>query len=311
LADRSKARVPRHYRLHGLTIASELEYPQLIPIASAPPDVSIVFGPVCEAVPDAAAQFRNWTALPGQMTITAFDIARFSIVGGKTITIDPLPGAAPADLVSFSLGSCMSALLQQRELLPLHASSVATEHGALLITGRSGAGKSTLVAQLTELGLPLLADDVTAIGLDEQGQVQALPGLPAMRLWQDSLTTFGKANQATLRVRDDLEKFYLSAANFCDRPLPIAGIVRLTSKREGPPEVSEPGRAEAIGLLSHHVHRKHFLRGMGLLGFAFDRTSAIARTAPMLQIVRGGHGSPPDMLARIALDWLAERKRSQ
>lgn len=308
LADSHSGGASRFYRLHGLIIASELEFPQLQEIPGRTPDVSITFGAVDDVVPDAASQFRNWAALPGLMTITAFGTARFRIAGGTDIVIDPLPGAEQADLVSFSLGSCMSALLQQRQLLPLHASSVATDRGALLITGRSGAGKSTLVAELVELGLPLLADDVTAIGLDPNGAALAFPGLPAMRLWNDALQRIGKVDEASLRVRDDLEKFYLPAATLCEGPLPLAGIIRLASKREGTPDLSEPGRADVIGLLTHHVHRKHFLQGMGLVRFAFDRTSAIARSAPFLQIVRGDTRSAPAELAQIALGWLEKRE---
>lgn len=307
LPDPSPAARYYRYSLHGLTLASELELPQLREHGEGPAMVTIAFGPVEGLQPDEASQFRNWTARPGEMVITALGTARFRVHGGNRITIDPLPGATAADLISFTLGSAMSALLQQRELLPLHASSVVTDKGALLVTGRSGAGKSTLVAELAGLGLPLLADDVTAIGSDPQGRPLAMPGLPALRLWRDALKRLGKADDGYQQVREDVDKFYLPFAETCTVAQPVQAIVRLTSKAEGPLDLTELSGADQAQWLAKHVHRKHFMPGMGLQRFAFEASVRIARYAPMLEVVRPDSGIEPAVIARAVLDWLDQR----
>jgi hypothetical protein len=288
------------YTLHGLTIDSALELPPLrAGVGRA--DVVIDYAPVAELPADDAAQFRNWAALPGRMVLTAFDTGRFEVLGGNRIAIDRFDGAVQEDLMSFTLGSAMSALLQQRGLLPLHASSVVTPKGALLVTGRSGAGKSTLVAQLVSMGFALLADDVTAIDVDADGKPVAMPGLASMRLWQDALQRLGAEAQTEARVREGLEKFYLPASVANQNAQRVFAIVRLASKSEGALEIIDLEGAEKLRWLNHHVHRKHFLPGMGLQGFAFDSTSALARHAPMIEVKRPDRGALPDVIAKAVL----------
>jgi hypothetical protein len=293
--------------LHGLTIASELELPQLRAGREGAPDAVIEFGPVEPLPPDAASQFRNWTARPQEMVITALGSARFRVTGGSRITIDALPEATQADLVSFALGSAMSALLQQRELLPLHASSVVTDAGALLVTGRSGAGKSTLVAELVGMGLPILADDVTALDFRSTDRVLARPGLPALRLWSDALIRLGKQEEAQQQVREDVEKFYLPVTTSSDSAHPVCAIVRLTSKGGGELDLRELDANDRLIWLNHHVHRKHFLPGMGLQKFAFDATIRLANEVPILEITRPDRGVAPEEIARTVLKWLADQ----
>jgi hypothetical protein len=303
----SAPRVHR-YSLHGLAIDSALALPQLRSrdhgAPDVPPDVTIAFGKVAPPPPDLAARFRNWSARPGEMIITAIGVAHFCVTAGHSIVIDPLPGARDDDLVSFTLGSAMSAVLQQRRLLPLHASSVVTPHGALLVMGRSGAGKSTLVGHLVQMGLPILADDVTAVVTGAAGHPVALPGLPALRLWDDALRDLGEAQAALHRVRQEVDKFYLPISNAALQPQPVGAILRLTSKSEGAADVVDVGKAERVVRLAKHIHRKHFLPGMGLSAFAFAATIEIAEAVPMLEIIRPDKGVPPAEISRIVLDWL-------
>jgi hypothetical protein len=295
------------YSLHGLILDSALELPQLLATKTGPADVTIAFGKVDLLPPDRASRFRNWSARPDEMVITAIGSAHFQVTGGNRIVIDRLPTATQADLISFTLGSAMSALLQQRGLLPLHASTVVTSKGALLVTGRSGAGKSTLVAELVRMGLPLLADDVTAIGSGSADRPLAMPGLPALRLWRDAFERLGETPELRRQVREDVDKYYLPILERCTAAQPICAIVRLATKAEGPLDLAELERAEQVRWLSHHVHRKHFLPGMGLQQFAFESAVRIARHAPMLQVTRPHRGVEPAEIAQSVLDWLEAR----
>lgn len=57
----------------------------------------------------------------------------------------------------------------------LHATAVAIEGRAVLITGPSGAGKSDLALRLIDRGAVLVSDDQVALTVDEAGRVLASP----------------------------------------------------------------------------------------------------------------------------------------
>jgi len=65
--------------------------------------------------------------------------------------------------------------LPPRETLTVHASTVAYEGRAVLITGASGTGKSGLALQLMALGAELVADDRTVLTRDGANLIASAP----------------------------------------------------------------------------------------------------------------------------------------
>lgn len=63
----------------------------------------------------------------------------------------------------------------------LHASAVATPHGAVAVAAASGSGKSTLALELIRRGWPLFADDTLILGR-RAGAVEAHPSGPFVNL---------------------------------------------------------------------------------------------------------------------------------
>ena len=59
------------------------------------------------------------------------------------------------------------------------------EDRVILCLGCSGAGKSTLAYSLMKCGWQLMSDDLIAITND----LEVLPGIPRIKLWQDALKT--------------------------------------------------------------------------------------------------------------------------
>lgn len=70
---------------------------------------------------------------------------------------------------------------QQASVVALHASSVLTEFGAIVLAGDSGAGKSTLTAALCDQGATLLGDEPVLVEPVDVGS-RVWPGEPALRL---------------------------------------------------------------------------------------------------------------------------------
>ncbi|OHD01554.1 MAG: hypothetical protein A2885_03050 [Sphingopyxis sp. RIFCSPHIGHO2_01_FULL_65_24] len=291
------------YRHYGFTLRSDLALPHLLPgDAAAPIDIEIRLGPIADDRLAEAMHFRNWRAEPGEILFHAFGIGRLLIAGGTSITVDREAGATDAALVSIILGTGISALLMQRRILPMHACSIASDSGAILVIGRSGAGKSTLLGGLMAAGCTMLADDVTGVTVDDAGAT-AIPAFPAMRLWTDSLSLLDRDDDDKIQVREDIEKYYVTVDRFRKDPMPVRAVVLLQS-HSGTGVLTRPvlmgNRVEA---LARYVHRKKFLRGLGLQPWGFDAVVKLAGSIDMVAIGRPATGSTPAGMADAVIEY--------
>jgi hypothetical protein len=203
------------YRVFGLKVESDIQLPELFEEKSpGAPDVSIRVGHA-GGPPDGEAGLHA----DGEALILVVNkVARYRIVGGTSVIVQPEPGVPDRNVRLFLLGSAFGALLHQRGLLPLHANAVEIDGKAIAFMGESGAGKSTLAAWFHDAGYRVLADDVCVIRFDETGRPLACPGLPRLRLWQDAINLSGRdaSNYSRSYIGDHpFDKF--------DVPVPASG----------------------------------------------------------------------------------------
>ena len=137
--------------------------------------------------------------IPGVATYYAHD--------GAEILIDPQPGAPEIDLRSYLMGSLFAAICHQRGLLPLHASAIATPHGAAAFLGSSGAGKSSVAAFLARRGHRILADDICVIDPAASRDKRVLPVAPWLKLWDSTLEAMGESSHGLLKVFAEDDKY--------------------------------------------------------------------------------------------------------
>ncbi len=304
------AQPARLYRAFGLTIRSTLPLAPIPicanePEVASPPDVTIDFGSVDPAAFGDGLRLRNWAGRPGALLFKAFEIGHFLIEDGTRITIDPHPAANLADLLSITLGTGITAMLQQRAILPLHANAIATDRGAVLTMGRSGAGKSTLLGALVAAGCTMIADDVTGVAFDETTDVpMAIPAFPAMRLWKDSLRLLGAEERVVQRVRENIEKFYLPVDRFHAEPMPIRMIVLLNSRNDVDHAPREIPVAQRVDAIYRSIHRKNFLKGLQFQQRAFAMAIRLAQTVEMVAMARPVTGASPHVMAQTVLALL-------
>jgi ABC-type multidrug transport system fused ATPase/permease subunit len=151
------------YSVYGLTLASDVELPELTE-SRGEPDVFVFAAPSIER---ASAEPRA-LAFDGGGLDVVLDyprLARLAIRGGREIAVAAAASADPAAIRALVLGPALGVLLHQRGVLALHASSVLLDRGVVAFLGRSGAGKSTMAAALHRRGHALVADDITAARL--------------------------------------------------------------------------------------------------------------------------------------------------
>lgn len=272
------------YRAYELTISSPIVLP-LPEVSDRGADVRIVLGANLDAGEANELAGHRWVGRSGWFKLMVQGVAQYVIEEGCIITINPTKTASHSDLVAFLMSSALGALLQQRGALPFHASTVATNRGAVLMLGKSGAGKSTTMTALTRRGFAMVSDDITPVSL-RNGQLVALPAYPSTRLWADALDGFGYSAELLLSVRENISKYYLNIGTFHDQPEQVAGGVILQVHNEPQIEVTHIPQSEAFGVFSRFTFRKRFLKCQNLLPFQFSVTTALAKGAPVIRVNR-------------------------
>src|SRR2546428_8909212 len=101
---------------------------------------------------------------------------------GRQVRCAPRRGTRGRLVAHLFLAQVLPLALTQRRRLVLHASAIATPHGAVAFLGAAGQGKSTLSTSLVRRAFPLLPDD--RLLLVEDGSTPAGgPSHPQIRPW--------------------------------------------------------------------------------------------------------------------------------
>lgn len=236
------------YRVYGLRVHSELEFPELCPDASTgASDVEIRLGDVPEGLSAPIRRFERVEHSHDACLLRVEGVARYLIEQGARITIDCSAaqsdrrgeGPRAADVRLFALGSAFGALLHQRALVPLHVSAVTVGDRLWAFTGPTGAGKSTLAAWLSmRLGTPVFSDDVAVLA-PGRSSAELHAGPRKLKLWDDAVELLGCQGVRLVRDLSNTAKFqlYLEPAQTIEA-MPLSALVVL--------DQAEPGEAATL-----------------------------------------------------------------
>ncbi|MCU0523154.1 MAG: hypothetical protein MUF54_24950 [Polyangiaceae bacterium] len=302
------------YTAYGLTICSDFELPELLPL---PPQdaqacaVRIRLGAVPTELTDPVGTGVLYQAKPNEFLLRLDAVAGYWVTGGTEIVVDPVVGATDEEIRLFLLGSALGALLHQRGLLVIHANAIETPKGAILISGTSGSGKSTLGAALWQRGYRLLADDVCAVAPnpDDAATPIVLPGYPQTKLWADTATKLALDTDALRRVRPQLDKFAVPLESlFVRESLPLYAVYLLQTHNKGDLLLAEVEHARKFGVLLHNTYRGRFLDGLAMRVEHFGLVTMAANAARVVRVTRPSHPYLLDELASaVEADFLEER----
>ncbi|MBI2425361.1 MAG: hypothetical protein HYV27_21220 [Candidatus Hydrogenedentes bacterium] len=279
------------YDVFGLTVRSTFPCPEF-PEGHGEPDVSMSLGEVPDRIDGPLAKGVLFEASPEEFVLNMDGIAKYHVCNGNRITIAPAPGADQDSIRLFLVGSVFGALLHQRGMLPLHASAVEIDGGAILFCGESGAGKSTLAAAFAKRGYRVLADDLVVIATDAQPVPLALPGKRNVLLWRDALCQLELDPDSLPRVRPVLDKHaHPLLENYCDTPIPAKRIYVLSAHNQDT-FLRVPVRgAKKFACLKNNTYRFRFMPGVSGKKPHMDQCSTLARHVEVLHVTRprGGY----------------------
>jgi hypothetical protein len=280
-----------------------------LPRGTGPAEVAIRRGPTPEPLAHPVVDSVLYQAAPGRLRLEVPNVATYLASDGTDVVVAAHHDAAANEVRLFLYGSVLGAILQQRGILTIHASAVTDGERAILFAGASGHGKSTLAAAFLDAGYQLLSDDVVAIRSRPAGAFAAA-AYPEIKLWADALKRLEIDAAGLRRVREQLDKSYVSAIErFSAEPMPVSHVYILNShNRDEFVLTAATGRAK-LGFLVRNTYRRNFLDGLGGKEAHFDGCVTLSNHARVVSVVRPSGNFRIDELRRqiqADLDGVAE-----
>lgn len=252
---------------------------------------------------ECAARGVLWQVTGDRFRLDAPGVASYDVGGGRTVTIEPAPGATGAEVARILSMAPLAALLYQRGCLAFHAAACVpplldSENerggetpGAILLAGSSGAGKSTLLAALVQRGWRALADELAIVDLDAQGHPIVFPHPSPIRLWPDAQAALRWAETPVGRLEPLRD------------PQPLGAIYWLSVHNRGGVEASELSgidRFRAIGALMYNTHIADALLDRTIY---LHKAGALAQTVSLHRLGRSrGHWCIDALVDKISTD---------
>jgi hypothetical protein len=276
---------PYSYRAYGLNVLSEIRVTGFEPASFDEAEVHIQTGTVPETLDPLINRGVLYESNAREFKLHIDQVADYYVKDGGEIVVQPLGKASEGEISAFIIGSIFGALLHQRRMLPLHASTVIFKGKCLVFAGISGAGKTTLAAALIKAGGSLVADDISVISFSGEKPF-VRPAFPTIKIWKDSLSHLGLSAAGLEPVRDELEKYYLPVQNFKIENIPINHVFVLHSHNRETIEMKDLQGIDKFIVLKKHTY---FFRGLPKTGLEqnhFVLVNQLANLVPVTTLIR-------------------------
>lgn len=276
---------PASYTLFGLHIASELALPELAQIdqEASKADITIRLGEVPEKLANPTREALLFSMTQDEYLLSIPQCCRYWIRAGREIICSPESDCAHPDLLVYLYGTCMAAIAYQRRLMPFHASVVERDGGAWLFAGKSGAGKSTLAAALQEKGYAVWSDDLCLLDVNT---LHVAPGVPRIKLWQNSIEHFGWEERPKEPVIMRQEKFQFGTPASPTDWLPLRGIFAIDTLHNETISLQALQGVSALKVLEQNLFRPIIIHGLNAYADYFGRCMQLASKLPIRYIQR-------------------------
>jgi len=280
------------YSIHGLIFSSEqkLSLPEVPKSGNI--DVSISFSNINSSslkLSDSSANTVFFKSIdPQNILISIPKIAKFQVIDGNTIFIDPYNQSLenwPA-IELYLFGSIIGIILSQRNLFAFHSNAVLIKNKGVLIAGDSGVGKSTTAAIFQQKGYEVLCDDIVVVNED-----LCINGeFPKIKLWSDSLDKLNIPHSNLDPVATQEGKFHYpltrqKKAKHVQIEISHFYILSTSNELKTIKMKAIKGVNQFQALLSN-TYRNEFIAGLGIQKHHLDICSKLAEKISITQIKR-------------------------
>lgn len=287
------------YKAYGLIIESDFPIPEFIEVHGHP-EVLIKYGEVKSFLENPVERGIRFEASKDEFLLNLEGIAKFYVVNGKEIIIEPYEEATMEDIRVFLLGSVFAALLHQKQYLVLHGSSIVVNGKGIVFTGISGSGKSTLAAAFWKKGYGFLTDDLCVVKLNGAGLPEIMPGFPKLKLWEDSAKLLGENIDLLVPIRSELQKYRLDAgAMFAKEAVPLSKMYILHNQNNSELRIERLQSTNKLEGLISNTYRYRFMKAQGGKSLHFKQITTTANAIDIYKITRDKKLFRPEQMLTI------------
>lgn len=237
-------------------------------------------------LPGRTASGVLWQATRRHFLLDVPGVARYLAADGRSLRVDPAPGALDGDVARFARSAPLAALFYQRGMLVLHAAAATRDGSVVLLAGDSSVGKSTLLAELLRRDWWMLGDDLAPVKLGEGGSPMVMPTHPDLVLWSDACQRLsyqdclGEVDHAAGGRRE-----LRTVDRFAAAPLPLRAIWWLSAHNREDVEVEAVKGVDAFAALGAMAYNSRIAYAL-LDPAAYLRIAGATATATVLRRLR-------------------------
>ena len=197
-----------YYKLYGMRIHSDFEFVQLIELSEAErllePEIVIQE----QVLPQEIKKEQEcYCHIDKEKSVIVNSYCYLLMEQGEKIFYERKSQATHELLSAYILGWGISVLFHQRGQLAIHCSCVAKDGTALFVSGNSGSGKSTITSGLLEKGYSFMADDMSVVKMEENGDVFATAAFPYQKLCRDVAEMIAVSMEEMVYIDEEKDKF--------------------------------------------------------------------------------------------------------
>ena len=288
------------FKAFGLNIISEFPFRALNADEKGISDIIVKSSSISDTLDSSNYNGINIECNQTEFLLKVPGVANFLIRNGNEVLIDAESEAELREIELFFMGSVLSVILMQRDIIPFHGSAFAKDDKAIIITGKSGAGKSSLLRYFITQGYKAITDDVCALSVINN-KVMLRPSYPSSKIWSDVMDEFDLTKKEEHQIRPEIEKYAVSLTeNFANKNLEVDSIYILNIKNNTKFETDEIRGFGKFSELKRNLYRPKFPEAMGKEKETFVLLNQLAQQIRLFTISRSNSIKYLDAFNRFA-----------
>lgn len=291
------------YSVCGLSVHSEIELPELLPVEGLQPDLTIIEGKVPENLERSISSSLLFQYSDDAYLYKSRNSGKFLLTNDDRLIFERYGRSSYEDIRALLLGILLGIVLHAKNRFPLHASAVDVGGRAILFSGPCGSGKSTLAAAFLKRGFDLISDDITVITLDGQ-TLFAIPSYPQIKLWDDSIKALGYAPCDFQTLRPRVQKKRMSLKTMSLNPVPLSSVYFFKTANVSEVTIDHSPLYEAIRLIDSNTYRGRLFKGIVNPQNHFSVSCALSDQARIRTLARPAGLFEPDALVETIINDL-------